>query len=566
MAATLLNPVLSRLLRVQAHAKFGRCCRSFRSPRNLVLSIAALILAIVWLGHAVVSILFREPYSIETLRNWVPLSLMAYSLWHLLKVAWKRPEEAIAWSPAEREMICGGPFSRQEVLAYRLTAVMTATMFKALLASLLLFPDLPVWPAGFLGLVLALAFLELLRMALEIATHSASPRAYLSLRVGVFGAVGAIAISAFVTAAGALSSIDESARVSTVQLLGRLSLATTELRHTWMGRVWEAPFATFGQVITAPHFFGVEFIGWFLMASLLVAFMAWVVFWIDRRSFTTIVRAERMSYHPSKSSNNITRNNSRQLSPKLPHVLRLGGMGPFVWRQMIGASRHKVGLLIALTPPALLAMLPLLQPLSPAGTFLQVAGGLVFYSFLLLPAALKFDFRRDYDRLFAFKMLPVSPSTTVFGQLATPVLLTSLFQMGVLAVTAIVRPAPMGYVFAAIVLLPLLNVLIFSVENLLFLLSPYRLNHEGINVFLRTILVFTAKGVFFAFALAILFVWSHIARNVSRRMGDQLGVFSDYGILFIFGIWVVVGIATFILTKLLVGAYRRYDPSLDAAG
>ena len=49
-------------------------------------------------------------------------------------------------------------------------------------------------------------------------------------------------------------------------------------------------------------------------------------------------------------------------------------------------------------------------------------------------------------------------------------------------------------------------------------------------------------------------------------MGDQLGVFSDYGILFIFGIWVVVGIATFILTKLLVGAYRRYDPSLDAAG
>ena len=409
-----------------------------------------------------------------------------------------------------------GPFSRQELLTYRLTAVMTATLFKALMASLLLFPDLPVWPAGFLGLLLALAFLELWRMVLEIATHSASPRAYLWLRVGVFGAVGAIMVNAFVTAVSALSAIDASAPLSTVRLLSRLLVATTELRFTWIGKVWETPFVTFGHVITVPQFFGVEFIGWFLLAFLLVAFMARVVFWIDRCSFTAIVRTERTSYHPAKSSNDITRDSSRLLSPKLPRVPRLGGMGAFAWRQIIGASQHKFGLLAALTPPALLAMLPLLQPLSPAGTILQVTGGLVFYSFLLLPAALKYDFRRDYDRLLAFKMLPVSPSITVLGQLATPVLLTSLFQMGVLAVTVIVRPAPIGYVIAAIVLLPTLNVLIFSVENFIFLLSPYRVNQEGIDVFLRTILVFTAKGMFFAFALVILFVWSHIARDVSR--------------------------------------------------
>lgn len=562
----LLNPVLSELLHVQARAKFQRWSRSFRSPRNIVLSSIALILAMVWLGNAIVSMLLREPYSIETLRNWVPLSLMAYSLWHLLKVAWKRPEEAIEWSPAEREMICGGPFSRQELLTYRLTAVMTATLFKALLASLLLFPDLPVWPAGFLGLVLALAFLELVRMALEIGAYGASPRAYLWLRVGVFSAAGAIMVSALVTTLSTLSTIDAAAPVSTVRLLGRLFLATTELRHTWIGSVWEAPFVTFSQVITAPQLFDAAFIGWLLLASLLVAFMARAVFWIDRFSLTAVVRAERTGYHPSQSSNDVTRNHSRGFRQKLPHVPRLGGMGAFAWRQMVGASRQKVGLLLALTPPALLAMFPLLQPLSPAGTFLQVAGGLVFYSFLLLPAALKFDFRRDYDRLFAFKMLPVSPSITVLGQLATPVLLTTLFQMSVLVVTVLIRPAPMGYVVTAIVLLPLLNVLIFSGENLIFLLSPYRLNQEGIDVFLRTILVFTAKGLFFAFALAILFAWSHVARHVSRLVGDRLGALGDYGTLFIFGIWIAVGMAAFIVTKLLVGAYRRYDPSLDAAG
>ncbi|MCH8923320.1 MAG: hypothetical protein IIA67_09270, partial [Planctomycetes bacterium] len=168
------------------------------------MSIIALLLAVVWLGQSVVSMLLREPYSIETLRGWVPLTLTAYFLWHLLKVAWKRPEEAIAWSAAERAMICGGPFSRREVLTYRLTAVMAAATFKALLVSLLLFPDLPVWPAGFVGLVLALAFIELWRMALEIAAHRASRRAFLWLRVGVFGAAGAIILNAFVMAGDAL--------------------------------------------------------------------------------------------------------------------------------------------------------------------------------------------------------------------------------------------------------------------------------------------------------------------------------------------------------------------------
>ncbi len=535
------------------------------------MSITALVLAIVWLGQSVVSMMLRDPYSIETLRRWVPLTLTAYFLWHLVKVAWKRPEEAIAWSAAERAMICGGPFSRQEALTYRLTTVMTAAIFKALLASLLLFPDLPVWPAGFLGIVLALAFIELWRMTLEIATHRASARAYFWLRVSVFGAAGAIILSALVTVGSAFSTMDESPGVATIQLLRHLFLATTELRQTWIGGVCEAPFATFTQVITASHVFSGEFIGWLLLASLLVVTMAWVVFEIDRRSFAAIVRAERAGYQPSKSLNHFSLNrvagdSSRRISSKLPRVLRLGGMGPIVWRQMIGASRHKIGLLIALTLPALLAMLPLLQPLSPASTFIHVAGGLVFYSFLLLPAALKFDFRRDYDRLVALKMLPISPSSTVFGQLATPVLLTSLFQLSVLTITMIVRPAPVGYVLGAIVLLPLLNVLIFSVENLLFLVSPYRLNQEGITVFIRTILVFTAKGVFFTLALVGLFVWWHIAGHVSQRMDGRLGVFADFAPLFIFGIWVVVGIAAFIFTRLLVGAYRRYDPSLDAAG
>ncbi|MCH7688080.1 MAG: hypothetical protein IH899_15605 [Planctomycetes bacterium] len=164
-----------------------------------MLSIVSLLLAIVWFGNVLASILYRDPYPVETIRNWVSVSLMGYALWHVLKVAWKRPEQAIEWSPAEQEIVCCGPFSRKELLTYRLTLVMRTTLFKAVLTSLLLFSDLLVWAAGFLGLVLALGLLELWRMVLEIATYSISRRAYLMFRVAVFGVAGAIVLFASAT-------------------------------------------------------------------------------------------------------------------------------------------------------------------------------------------------------------------------------------------------------------------------------------------------------------------------------------------------------------------------------
>lgn len=562
----LLNPALSWLLRAQARAKLRRWSRRFRSRRKLLLSLVALVLALVWLGNAAISILLREPYSIQTLRNWIPIVLLAYSLWHVLKVAWKRPEAPIEWSPAEQALICEGPFTRQQVLAYRLATVIKATLLKALCAALLLLPDFPVWPAGFLGIVLALVLLELLRMALEISAFGASPRAFLLFRIGVFGTASAIAVRAWVMATSTPLTIVEAAPESTAHLFGNVLLSASELAHSSVGTLLAAPFVTFAHVITAPRLLGVEFAGPFFLSLLLVVVLARFVFWLDRVSFTSVLRAERTRYHRRRSSNDTIRSATSLRKTTLPRIPSLGGIGPFVWRQMIGAFGHRFGLVAAFVPPTVLALLPLSLPLSPLATFLQVVGGLVFYSFLLLPAALKFDFRRDYDRLYLLKMLPASPSAIVLGQIATPILLTSVFQLGVLAVTVLIRPVAVGYVTAAIALLLPLNVLIFSAENLLFLLSPYRPRQEGIDIFLRTILVFTAKGIFFTLALAFFFAWSHVARILTELIGDRLDVAVSFSLLFTLGLEIVVGLATIVFIKLLVQAYRRYDPSLDAAG
>ena len=89
-----------------------------------------------------------------------------------------------------------------------------------------------------------------------------------------------------------------------------------------------------------------------------------------------------------------------------------------------------------------MASLPLLVPGDGLATYLTVFGGVVFYSFVLLPAALKLDFRRDFDHLALLKSLPMKPLTVVIGQLATPVALTWFFQIAILTLAAVVCRVP----------------------------------------------------------------------------------------------------------------------------
>ena len=103
--------------------------------------------------------------------------------------------------------------------------------------------------------------------------------------------------------------------------------------------------------------------------------------------------------------------------------------------------------------PGFLSCLTLITPHSGTVMLVQLVGGLVFYSFLLLPTAFKFDFRRDVDRLTVLKSLPISPTAVTLGQLAVPVLLCTLFQVAVLLIAIVVRPFHVGLLLAAVTLL-----------------------------------------------------------------------------------------------------------------
>lgn len=534
--------------------------RKIASPKRLVLSTIAVLLPLIWIVNFVASVLLREPFSPETLRNGVFCAGAAYCLWYLLKASTFRPPAAIEWTPSELSLMCGGPFTRAELIRYRLTTIFTATFFKALFASLMLLPELPMWWSGFLGMLLGLAFLDVARLAAEIIITGVSHTIFLKIRTAMLTIAATAGISAAVSAISSTTIITSTFPI-VLTLPWEFGRQLVELRSTSAGMIMSAPLLPFVEIITAPSF-SLSLLSWLALGGSITLALTTAVVRLDtmyadqnaesiRRAYASIAAAKRAKKH------------ARRRSTQLPQIVRLRGAGPIAWRQWLGARKYEVSLVFALGVPAVLSCLPLLANGDSVNTFLNVASALIFYSFLLLPAALKFDFRRDYDRLPVLKALPVSPLAIVIGQLAIPVLLATLLQGFVLLFAFVVRPIPVPILINALLMVIPLNVMIFGLDNLIYLMYPYRQSEEGLQPFIRATLTFTAKGVLCLAALTCIFFWA-----VNCRWLSELPVLSSLGghhVLFAIGIWIMMLVSGMTLTLMSARVFNRFDISCDHA-
>ena len=242
---------------------------------------------------------------------------------------------------------------------------------------------------------------------------------------------------------------------------------------------------------------------------------------------------------------------------------RKGPMGAIAWRQWLGSRRYVGSLLTALVIPGIMAMTPMVVVADPLGAFLATAAALAFYTFLLLPTALRFDFRRDLDRMAMFKSLPISAHAMTLGQLTTPVIISSLFQATVLAIAALIHgQTALFYLGTLLVLLPV-NVLVFALENLIFILYPYRIGQEGLEIFLRTMLTFTGKGLLFVLGLALISAWGYGAALFARTLSSQLGIAHLGYVIFLLGLLMGTCLISWALVVALWHAYARLNPVED---
>jgi hypothetical protein len=568
MMTTVFHPATVKLLRLQSRGRRRRMWGRFCQRRRLVLSAVACALAVVWLGNAAMTIWLRETGSPETLRALLSLGLVLYAGWHFAKAAFFRPETPFDWTPAERELLVAMPLRPRDLVAYQLASVTLTTVLKAGLFTLLLLPDLRCVPLGLVGVLLAMMTLEMLRMAIEIATWSMGRSAFLAYRAAVVAGLvaGGIAVGAVVVRVDAFGG-----RVNVGDgLLQRLLAILVQLNDSVFGDA-ALPFQPFIDLILADSMTATK-AGLAVAALGTVTGLAAAVIGLYSTTSRRVAQREKRNYRTNGAARDLLAGSAnRELGPalgagfrlRLRRIPRWGGAGALTWRQLVGARRHWGSLLTAMIAPAVLACAPCFIIADPYIALLATTGTLAFYTFLLLPTALRFDFRRDLDRLATLKGLPITPAAAAIGQTLAPVLIATLFQSAVLAFAVAVRSLPPHHIFMAMLVMIPLNVLVFGLDNLIYLLYPYRVQQEGLEIFLRTMLTFTGKGLLFGLGLAAMSVWGFAAAAMTRGMSQWTGSAINAYAVFAGGMIAGPSLLAALVLYGLCRTYRNMNPIED---
>jgi len=560
MTTTAFHPAILRLLRLQGRGRGRRMWGRFCQTRRLVLSAVACVLTVVWLGNAAMTIWFRESASPETLRALLSLGLVLYAGWHFAKAAFFRPESPLDWTPVERELLVAMPLSPRDLIAYQLASITLTTLLKAALFTLLLLPDLRSVPLGLIGVLLVMTTLEMLRMAIDIVTWGMSRSAFLAYRTAV---VAGLVVGGFAVGDAIVREATFGSRINVGEgLLQRLLDILVQLNASAFGYA-ALPFQPFLDLILADTLTATE-MGRAGTALATMTGLAAAVIGLYTAITRRVVLREKRNYRTkSEASDSFAGSTQAEAGSALGAVfgLRLrripcwGGAGAMAWRQLVGARRHWGNLLTAMIAPAAIAWIPVFVIADAAIAFLATTGTLAFYTFLLLPTALRFDFRRDLDRLATLKCLPITPPAAVLGQMLAPLLIVTLFQIGVLAFAIVVLALPLHHLCTAMLVLIPLNVLVFALDNLIFLLYPYRVQQEGLEIFFRTMLTFTGKGLLFTAALTAMAGWGLVAASLTDGISNTTGIALDAHAVFAGGL--VAG-SSFLAALALYGLCRTY--------
>ena len=157
-----------------------------------LLGLAAMLM---WLGSQVMAFFFARHVQgdPQILHDVLPVALFGMVLMSVLGAL---RVEGVHFTAAEVDFLFSGPFSRRQLLLYKLSSGMLAWLFTALVFSMMLMCYASLWIAAFLGLFLTMAFMQLLSTALVLAGQALAQKVYSRARKIVLLAIIAVAVIA----------------------------------------------------------------------------------------------------------------------------------------------------------------------------------------------------------------------------------------------------------------------------------------------------------------------------------------------------------------------------------
>jgi hypothetical protein len=270
-------------------------------------------------------------------------------------------------------------------------------------------------------------------------------------------------------------------------------------RESVIGGILLAPFHIFSKLFLARQLFP-DLLLWGSVAALINAVLLAAVIRIDSQtsdrhlseSARNAKRWARLKRGGSFLAGDAITARSRARPPYL------GGIGPIAWRQAINASRNISKVTVVFIAMALLTG-PLIANARDMDMISSALGLLFLVIAFIMPRALLCDFRGDWDSLELYRSLPISSWRICTGQLIVPVLLASVVQAVMVASSMLFFEGAGQFAqwFLFLFLIPL-NLLLYGLENLVFLLFPTRILPVGrvdFEFMGRTLLEFSLKAL-----------------------------------------------------------------------
>ncbi len=560
----IFHPALRSLFVQNVAAKTSKAIRSLRSPKRMAVTIFALVLGCVWLSNIILSIFLREPAGRGMLRERIALGLCGFLLFQILKIVYRKPVEPFEWTPSETQILKTAPINRSALVVYRMTTTAISAALKAFCFVLVMIPDLHFLVAGFIGMTLGLCFLELIRIIVEVIVYGCGKRNLNFLRTGATVAVTGLVGSAIFTVADQPGAQEKLASPAAYQFLLAIALQVAEYTRTSLGAFFVYPFRCFSDIILTQSI-DFEFLQRLLIGCGFVVTAAYSAMVANCWMVTARQKLDRKNLARLRSLSSVEKAtaNHRRSAVRVP--LRFRGIGVIAWRQFHGAWNYRATLLFSFSIPVALCCIPMFAATPPANAALFLVASLLFYSYLLLPAALMLDFRRDVDRMAVLKKLPIEPINIVIGQLAAPVVLCSIFQAIVFIIASFAGVASYGFLVVCWLAIVPMNALIFASENIIFMLHPYRRNKEGADVLIRSVLTFTGKGAVWLLAITGLVLWALLSSFLTKQLGLSGTVHSwVVGGIFLAGTSAGVSLLAYLCIRCLARMFDRFDPGSDA--
>lgn len=509
-----MNSALWLLLRLRFKGWGRRLGRTVQTVKGAILTGVFGLMILLWITSVVFSAFMtgRAPPGAATapafeVERYGPLVLLVYCLG---MVATGGAQTPFVFSPPEVQFLFSGPFSRRQLLTYKIISQFLLVLPVSIFMSFALRSLAGTMLSGLMAALLTFAFMQLFGLTVNLVACAAGEVMYSRARRIILLAVLIMLAGAALwgmNAAGFTGGI-----VDTLKAIEQTDIFQYAI----------SPFKWFVKVLTAQEL-DLQLFRYTAQALAVNVGMLVLVYALDARYMEQAAansekRYARLQKMRSGGFAGLATMKSGKPKFHLTPLPRLGGVGPIVWRQMLGAVRsHRIlGILVFATVISCIG--PVIAATSSGGNddtavpYSLAAMALVMS--MLLNQALAFDFRADVDRIEVLKTLPIPAWRIAVGQLITPVLYSSLYQVFVIAVLHLVL-GHLGLVLAFTVALAVpVNLLLTGVENWLFLLFPARMgpahpgdfSHAG-----RHMLLMMGKGIALLFGLGLPAIFSATA-------------------------------------------------------